>query len=89
MLYPALGKTDVLSILKRLIDKEQFERLSSMKFKGMVSFKLNSAHMYEGRIFHEMCRYGVTPDMLSELRWVNHKYKNGEFPVRGLVKNIL
>lgn len=86
--YPALNRKDIIATLRFLINDEQLERLSSMRFKGKVSFKLNAAHFYEGRIFKKMCSFGITPDRLCELRWANTKYKKGEYPVRGKVKNI-
>ena len=81
---PISTKKKRLEEIKVHISDKQFERLSSIRFRAIEDFILNKAHEYEGKIFHEMCILSVTPELISELRWANHKYNIGEEP-----KNIL
>ena len=99
MLSPVLTREDVLAEIKMQVGSEQFERLSSITFKGKRCFKKNDAYSYEAEVFHDMCNYSVTPDRLSELMWANHEYNNnnGEeivlpqldpYTIKNIVKNF-
>ena len=98
MLSPALTRDDVLAKIRMQIGgAEQFERLSSIRFKGKRHFEKNNAYPYEAEIFHDMCNYSVTPDRISELLWANAKYNNGEeavaprtepFTIRNVIKGL-
>ena len=81
---PISTKKKRLEEIKVHISSKQFDRLSSIRFRGIEDFVLNKARKYEGNIFHEMCILSVTPELISELRWANHKYNMRKEP-----KNIL
>lgn len=98
MLSPVLTREDVLAKIQMQTDPEQFERLSSITFKGKRQFKKNDAHLYEAGIFHDMCNYSVTPERISDLMWANYEYKNGReavmprtypYTIKNIVKEFL
>lgn len=78
MFLPEFNRKEVLSEIKVQISEEQFERLETVKFNGNTHFELNDAYTYEATIFHELCKYSITPERISNLIWANHKYNNGE-----------
>ena len=98
MLSPVLTREDVLAEIQMQVDAEQFERLSSITFKGKKHFKKNDAHLFEADTFHDMCTYSVTPERISDLMWANYEYKNGReavmprtepYTIKNILKGIL